>query len=79
MIAKNFAFICRDNDWVLAPAFDILESEGLNDYHTSSFNDKIQPSKQDLFVVAEKAGLERKKAITIFNEMNTLTIDSTIQ
>jgi serine/threonine-protein kinase HipA len=70
--AKNFAFIFRDNEWVLAPAFDILDSDGLNGYHTSSINDNIEPSKQDLFVVAEKAGLERNKAMTIFNEMNNL-------
>jgi serine/threonine-protein kinase HipA len=72
--AKNFAFIYRDNEWVLAPAFDILASDGLNGYHTSSINNKIQPDKEDIFAVAEKAGLERNKAMTIFNEINNLII-----
>jgi serine/threonine-protein kinase HipA len=73
--AKNFAFLYRDKEWVLAPAFDLLASDGLNDYRTSSINDKIQPATEDLFIVAEKVGLERNKAIRIFNEMNHLIID----
>jgi serine/threonine-protein kinase HipA len=70
--AKNFAFIVRDGEWYLAPAFDILASDGINGYHTTSINDSITPTKQDLFAVAEKAGLETKKAIEVYNEMNSL-------
>jgi serine/threonine-protein kinase HipA len=73
--AKNFAFIYIDNEWMLAPAYDILPSNGFNGFHTCSINDKIQPNKEDLFVVAEKVGLQRNKAMTIFNEINNLIID----
>ena len=67
--AKNFAFILRDNEWHLAPAYDILASEGINGYHTTSINDSITPTKEDLFAVAEKAGLDTKKAVEVYNEM----------
>jgi len=68
--AKNFAFILRNNEWHLAPAFDILPSDGLNGYHTTSINDSITPQKEDLFAIAEKIGLEHKKSIAIYNEIN---------
>ena len=67
--AKNFAFILRDNEWHLAPAYDILASEGINGYLTTSINDSITPTKEDLFAVAEKAGLDTKKAVEVYNEM----------
>lgn len=67
--AKNFAFILRDNEWHLAPAYDILASEGINGYHTTSINDSITPSKDDLIAVAEKAGLDTKLAVEVYNEM----------
>ena len=67
--AKNFAFILRDNEWHLAPAYDILASEGINGYHTTSINDSITPTKEDLFAVAEKAGLDTKKAVEVYNVM----------
>jgi len=73
--AKNFAFILHDNNWYLAPAFDILPGNGMNGYHTTSINDSITPIKEDLFTVAEKAGLERNKAIEIFNEMKKVIND----
>lgn len=69
--AKNFSFILRGGEWHFAPAFDILPSDGMNGYHTTSINDSITPTKEDLFAVAEKAGLERNKAIVIFNEIES--------
>ncbi len=72
--AKNFAFIYIENEWKLAPAYDILPSEGFNGFHTCTINDKVQPTKEDLFAVAEKAGLQRNKAMTLFNEINEVII-----
>ena len=65
--AKNFAFIYRDGDWHFAPAYDLLPSDGINGFRTTSINDKIEPTKEDLFALAAKAGLEKKEAIHIFN------------
>ncbi len=67
--AKNFAFILLDGEWKPAPAFDILTSDGINEYHTTSINDSIISTKQDLLAVAEKVGLETKKGTEIYNEM----------
>ena len=76
--AKNFAFILHENEWHLAPAFDILPGNGMNGYHTTSINESITPTKEDLFTVAEKAGLERNKATAIFNEISELISRSTL-
>ena len=74
--AKNFAFILRDKEWHFAPAFDILPGNGMNGYHTTSINNSITPTKEDLFTVAETAGLERKKAIDIFNEISERIVNN---
>ncbi len=67
--AKNFAFIYRDGEWHFAPAYDLLPSSGINGYRTTSINDNIVPVKEDLFAVAEKAGLDKKEAMEVFEEM----------
>jgi len=70
--AKNFAFIYKNGDWNFAPAYDLLPSEGMLGYHTTSINDSIQPTKADVLAVAEKSGLSKKEAIRIFEEMENL-------
>ena len=67
--AKNFAFIYRDGDWHFAPAYDLLPSDGINGYKTTSINDRIEPSKEYLFAVAVKAGLDKREAVGIFEKM----------
>ena len=74
--AKNFAFILRDGEWHLSPAFDILPGQGMNGYHTTSINDSITPTREDVLAVAEKAGLERYKAIIVYNEISQLLTQS---
>lgn len=67
--AKNFAFLYHNNEWRLSPAFDILPSDGLNGYHTTSINNSIEPQKDDLLVLAEKVGLNKNKALSIYDEI----------
>lgn len=67
--AKNFAFIYRDGNWHFSPAYDLLPSDGINGYKTTSINDRIEPSKEDLFAVAVKAGLDKREAVGIFEKM----------
>ena len=69
--AKNFAFIYRDGEWHFSPAFDILQSDGMNGFHTTSINDSIEPTKDDLIAVAVKAGLNKKEAEEIFLSMKS--------
>ena len=61
--AKNFAFIYRDGNWHFAPGYDLLPSDGINGFRTTSINDKIEPADEDLIAVAVKAGLDRKEAV----------------
>lgn len=67
--AKNFAFIYKNDEWHLSPAYDLLPSDGMNGYHTTSINDSIVPTKDDLLTVAVKAGLNKKEAEEIFTSM----------
>lgn len=67
--AKNFAFIYKNDEWHLSPAYDLLPSDGMNGYHTTSINDSIVPTKDDLLAVAVKAGLNKKEAEEIFTSM----------
>ena len=66
--AKNFAFVYRDGNWHFAPAYDLLPSDGINGFRTTSINNSIEPSEEDLFAVAVKAGLNKKEAMEIFEE-----------
>ena len=68
--AKNFAFIYSDGEWHFSPAYDILPSDGMNGYRTTSINDSIEPSKADLIAVATKAGLNKKDAEEIFESIH---------
>jgi len=67
--AKNFSFIRRDGDWHFAPAYDLLPADGINGYRTTSINESIEPTKEDIFAVAVKAGLNKKEAVEVFEKM----------
>ena len=67
--AKNFDFIYRDGEWRFAPAFDLLPSDGMNGYHTTSIHDSIEPTKADLIAVAANAGLDKEEADDVFERM----------
>ena len=72
--AKNFAFLYRDGDWHFAPAYDLLPSEGINGFRTTSINDSIEPTKEDLFAVATQAGLDKKEAEKCFERMQSVVV-----
>lgn len=60
--AKNFAFIWRDGTWHFAPAYDLLPSDGINGFRTTSIHDRIEPTPADVIAVAVQAGLPGKEA-----------------
>jgi serine/threonine-protein kinase HipA len=70
--AKNFAFIYRGGDWHFSPAYDLLPSDGMNGFHTTSINDSIEPTMEDLFAIAVKAGLNKKEAEKIVISMKSV-------
>lgn len=67
--AKNFAFLYQNGEWHFAPAFDVLPSDGMNGYHTTTINDTLQPTKADLLALAVSAGLDVHKADYIFDHI----------
>ncbi len=67
--AKNFSFVHRNGDWHFAPAYDLLPSDGINGFRTTSINDSITPTREDVLAVATKAGLNRKEAADIYERM----------
>lgn len=67
--AKNFAFIHREDDWHFAPAYDLLPSDGINGFRTTSINNSINPTKEDLITVAVKVGLNKKEAVEILDNI----------
>lgn len=73
--AKNFSFILKDREWKLSPAYDILPNEGFNGYHTTTINGKGNPTKEDIFVVAKKVGLDAVKCKVIYEEMVVRVVD----
>lgn len=72
--AKNFAFIYRDEDWHFAPAYDLLPSDGMNGFHTTSINDNIEPTHNDLIAVAVRAGLSKKDAEETFEQIKEIVL-----
>lgn len=70
--AKNFSFLYRNGDWHFAPAYDLLPCDGINGYRTTSINDSIEPRKEDLLAVAQKAGLDKKEAEAVFEGMKRI-------
>lgn len=70
--AKNFAFIYRDGDWHFAPAYDLLPSDGINGFRTTSINDSIEPSKEDILAIAIKVGLNKKEVMEVFDRMQEI-------
>lgn len=69
--AKNFAFLYRDGDWHFSPAYDLLPSDGINGYRTTSINNSISPTKEDLFAVAATVGLNPKEAKKEFERIKS--------
>lgn len=67
--AKNFAFIFRDGRWHFAPAFDLLPSYGLNGFHTTTINDKIEPVKSDLMELVQKFGITHNEANNLYEDI----------
>lgn len=70
--AKNFAFIYDEDQWKFAPAFDLLPSSGFNGFHTTTINDNVAPTEQDLIDVAVNSGLDKKEAMAIYKSIEEI-------
>lgn len=61
--SKNFAFQCRAGTWKLAPAYDLLPSEGFNGQHTTAVNGKGNPALADIGEIARRFGVSAWRGI----------------
>lgn len=53
--AKNFSFVYHGGKWHFTPAYDLLPSDGINGYRTTSVNNSIDPTDADVIIAAVKA------------------------
>ena len=71
--ARNFAFI-YDNGWRFAPAYDLLPCGTAVDFHTTSVNDNPLPQREDCLRLADKVGLDMKRAVLVYDEVEKSVI-----
>ena len=70
--SKNFSFIYNEdlNKWLLSPAYDLTYSYSINGEHATTINGNgVNPGLNDILNVAEKIGLDKKKAEKIAIEI----------
>ena len=73
--SKNFSFIYNDdlNKLLLSPAYDLTYSYSINGEHATTINGNgINPDLNDILKVAEKIGLDKKKAECIATEIEEI-------
>ena len=51
-----------------------MPSDGINGFSTASINDKIEHTKEDLFTVAVKIGLNRKETEDVFEKIRGIAV-----
>ena len=73
--SKNFSFIYNEdlNKWELSPAYDLTYSYSINGEHATTINGNgVNPDLNDILKVAEKIGLDKKKAEKIAIEIREI-------
>ena len=61
--SNNFAFLCDDGRWQLAPAYDLTYSHSVGGEHaTTVAGEGRNPAMKDILAVAKKAGLRESVA-----------------
>jgi len=72
--SKNFSFLCNDGQWQVSPVYDLVYSDGINGEHATSVNGEGRnPEEKHIIAVAEKAGLDRRKAKKIIDKVKNVT------
>lgn len=67
--ARNFSFIFSNNSWKLAPAYDLLPSEGFGGQHTTTVNGKGNPDIKDFMEVAREVGFPLRRAKEVLEQV----------
>ena len=67
--SKNFSFILRKDKWQLAPAYDLVKSQGFNNQHTTTVMGSGNPTKNEMFALASKVNLKKSEVGEIYDEV----------
>ncbi|MEI6901465.1 MAG: type II toxin-antitoxin system HipA family toxin [Bacteroidota bacterium] len=67
--ARNFSCLYDDGRWWLSPAYDLVSSYGFNGFHGTTIAGSGNPSRSDIFKVAELTGFPMQLAKSIFDEV----------
>lgn len=68
--AKNFSFIFNGEKWSISPAYDITECREANHgFHSSLANGKERPTVNDFITIAGDAGLTKRQALNIIDQI----------
>lgn len=68
--SKNFSFLYDDGKWKLAPAYDLVPSEGIFGEHmTTIAGNGKNPGELDILRVADEIGIKNSMAIQIYSEV----------
>jgi serine/threonine-protein kinase HipA len=78
--SKNFSFLYDDNKWQVSPAYDLVYSGGMNGEHATSIDGEGRnPTEEHCMAVAVKAGLEKRRAEKILNEVKIAVLDAGVK
>ena len=68
--AKNFAFICREGVWSLAPAYDLTRStEGYNGEHATSVCGNGNPTEKDMVEAGTEIRIPESRCTEIIGQV----------
>lgn len=77
--AKNFSFIFTDGKWTCSPAYDITKCPNANNgFHASLVNGKETPNIDDFIAVSSEAGLTKKQANDIIQNIEAIVNNNKI-
>lgn len=71
--AKNFAFICKNGIWSLAPAYDLTRSaDGYNGEHATSVCGSGNPSEKDMVEAGTEIRIPKSRCVGIIDEVRSI-------
>ena len=72
--SKNFSFLynTQQNNWELAPAYDLTCSTNMFNSHAAFVNGSANPSIDDIVSLAEYAGIRKTAALNIAKDIKNI-------
>lgn len=67
--AKNFSFLYDGGRWQLSPAYDLVRSYGFTGFHSTTIAGTGNPTRADIFKVAELTGFPMPISRKIFDQV----------